>query len=353
MKLIRKYIENHYTEPITLSELAEIAGLNSTYFSFLFKRTFQVSVIEFVTMLRLTKAKQLLTKEIPIKEIAEQVGYNDEFYFSRIFKKYEGISPKAYMKQNYKRIGVVTGSMMGYLYPLQLVPISGPLNAKWTPYYYNEWLEDIKIPLKMTKHINYCLPQQIINLNLDVVVAPLQLPKDIVTQYKEYFSLCLVNQNYNCLDELLRISEIFDRKDEAIKWIQEYEQEKKEVCLTLNWHQTNVFVLRIYKQQLFAYCTTGINHLLFRDLGAVNCYGKSETYNEEISIEIFDQLNIDYLFVLLCPDDCSRSTWYKLKKLETIKKIKEIHMLSSDPWVEYSPVSLKRMLQNIKNMFLP
>ncbi|TGB01455.1 response regulator [Halobacillus salinus] len=95
-----EWIQEHYHESITLEQVAEYIALNPYYFSKLFKERFQQTFIDYVTQVRLTKAKQYLsTTEKPLKEICSLVGYKDPNYFSRVFKKKEGVSPTSYRHQ--------------------------------------------------------------------------------------------------------------------------------------------------------------------------------------------------------------------------------------------------------------
>lgn len=95
------YMTSHYQEPLTLEGLAHMAGLSVSHYSRLFKKSIGYSPIEYLTHLRIDRAKELLAlSDYRLKAVAHSVGYTDEFYFSRIFKKIEGISPRDYAKRN-------------------------------------------------------------------------------------------------------------------------------------------------------------------------------------------------------------------------------------------------------------
>ncbi len=95
------YMISHYQEQLTLEGLAQMAGLSASHYSRLFKKSVGYSPIEYLTHLRIDRAKELLAlSDYRLKAIAQSVGYTDEFYFSRIFKKIEGISPRDYAKRN-------------------------------------------------------------------------------------------------------------------------------------------------------------------------------------------------------------------------------------------------------------
>lgn len=99
IKLVIKYIHEHYQEAIMLSDVADQIGLNHFYISRLFKKQMGINFSDYLNKFRIQVAKRLLdTTECSISEIGELVGYNSESYFSRIFKSYEGCSPRAYQK---------------------------------------------------------------------------------------------------------------------------------------------------------------------------------------------------------------------------------------------------------------
>lgn len=92
-----RYIHEHYQEPITLEILLEHLSCSSRQLLRAFKKQVRTSPIDYLIQLRMSKAKQLLlSTDFTLKEIAESVGYTDSYYFSRIFKKYEGVSPTSF-----------------------------------------------------------------------------------------------------------------------------------------------------------------------------------------------------------------------------------------------------------------
>lgn len=95
------YLQKHYMTAVSLDELAERMGMSSYSLSRAFKEVLGVNYIDYVTRLRLDRAKELLAdSDMKINGIAESVGYQSS-YFNRIFKKYEGVTPSHY--RNIKR----------------------------------------------------------------------------------------------------------------------------------------------------------------------------------------------------------------------------------------------------------
>lgn len=91
------YVEAHLSEHVTLREIADMLHLNSSYFSVLFKEQIGINFSEFLTRTRIQRAKEMLVQTaLPISEIAEQVGYQTDKYFIKVFKSLEGLSPSKY-----------------------------------------------------------------------------------------------------------------------------------------------------------------------------------------------------------------------------------------------------------------
>ncbi|MDF2594263.1 MAG: hypothetical protein K0R69_604 [Clostridia bacterium] len=103
----KKYIEDHYNEDISLEELAKEICVSPNYLSRLFRDKTGENYIEYLTNIRINKAKELmLSTEMSVKEISYNIGYNDPNYFSRLFKKIEKVSPSEYVKYALSTQGV-------------------------------------------------------------------------------------------------------------------------------------------------------------------------------------------------------------------------------------------------------
>jgi YesN/AraC family two-component response regulator len=92
-------IRNHYTEDIQLTTLASKYSVSIAKLSTEIKKKVGMTFSDYLTQLRIQRAKELLSDEsMSVSEIAEIVGYNDYFYFIKVFKKVQGISPSKYRK---------------------------------------------------------------------------------------------------------------------------------------------------------------------------------------------------------------------------------------------------------------
>ena len=91
------YLTDNYASKIKINELADYVGVNRSYLASSFKRATGYSPKEYLICLRMEKAKSLLEKtDMPVNAVANSVGYTDQLAFSRMFKEYAGISPKAF-----------------------------------------------------------------------------------------------------------------------------------------------------------------------------------------------------------------------------------------------------------------
>lgn len=95
------YVHYKLKEDINLENVADFFHLNKIYFCSKFKEETGINFIIYVQEARVTKAKFLLTSEhLTVEEIAIECGFNSSAYFSRVFKKLEGISPTTFRKKN-------------------------------------------------------------------------------------------------------------------------------------------------------------------------------------------------------------------------------------------------------------
>lgn len=98
--LAKKYIEENYNKNISLEDVSRKVGLNPSYFSRIFKSTTGANFVDYRTEIRINKAKELLN--MPNKSVIEitfDIGFNDTTHFTRLFKKFTGITPTEYRQR--------------------------------------------------------------------------------------------------------------------------------------------------------------------------------------------------------------------------------------------------------------
>ena len=106
VKEAKEYVEEHYTENLTVKEVANIIGISSGYLSTMFNQSMGQSFVDYLNQLKINHACVYLEQNyLKVYEIAYKVGFQDEKYFTKVFKKIKGITPKEY-KNNYGKIRV-------------------------------------------------------------------------------------------------------------------------------------------------------------------------------------------------------------------------------------------------------
>lgn len=97
------YINKNITKRITVNHLAQQVNLSPDYLNCIFKKFTGYPPVKFINKCRVNAAKTMLAEENKkVKEVAALLGFKDEFYFSRVFKKVEGISPLEFIKKSAK-----------------------------------------------------------------------------------------------------------------------------------------------------------------------------------------------------------------------------------------------------------
>ena len=99
-EFVMKYIAEHYHDDISLNDLARVAHISVNYLSAIFKKEVGTCFKTFLVQYRINKAVDILNeKDIPLRDVAELVGFNDYAHFSKMFKKITGKSPSSIVKE--------------------------------------------------------------------------------------------------------------------------------------------------------------------------------------------------------------------------------------------------------------
>ena len=93
---LQKYIAEHYTDKLSLAQIAQDIHANGSYLSRLYKNRTGQNLFDVINKMKLDKAKEYMKQGLRIYEVAQKVGFEDVSYFSRVFRKHEGCSPREY-----------------------------------------------------------------------------------------------------------------------------------------------------------------------------------------------------------------------------------------------------------------
>jgi len=92
---VKKYVQAHITERLSLQKVADLSNVSTNYLSQLFKKYNDIGFNEYITQVKIEKAKEMFSNDnMKVYEVADALGYENAFYFSKVFKKVTGVSPK-------------------------------------------------------------------------------------------------------------------------------------------------------------------------------------------------------------------------------------------------------------------
>jgi YesN/AraC family two-component response regulator len=101
--LMQQYMMEHYTQPIRIDDLASLIERTPNYVSTLFKDIMKQTPIEYLHQLRISAARELLLNtNKSIAQVAEELGFCDQAYFNRVYKKHVGAPPSALLKERHR-----------------------------------------------------------------------------------------------------------------------------------------------------------------------------------------------------------------------------------------------------------
>lgn len=360
----RAYMDNHYMEEITLEKLAALAELSPKYYVDVFKKTYGTSAFDYLAQVRMRRAKQLMLRtELRLKDIAHEVGYGDEFYFSRKFKKAFGISPSVYLKKRGRRIAAYGSvALTGFLLPLGIIPYAAPLHPKWSGFYCDRYGADIAVHLNAYRNNMH----QQANLERLAQAEPGLIIADRGLEPWEKAALKAIapvyympEDRFGWRNKLLELAAHVDERDEAQRWIAEFDRKarwKRERLQAAHGPQ-RILVAKLLKNQLYAHCCYSFGCLLHDELGLLRAYPEEAMhYNYPITSEQLDGFEADKLLLLICRETETLEYWKKLQQStgwmsSRLVRDNKVRLVSSEPWREFSPIALERMLEEAEAIF--
>ncbi|MCH1638686.1 response regulator [Paenibacillus timonensis] len=97
---VQDYVKRNLSSKLSLNQVADVFNFSPNYLSHLFSKTAKINFVEYVTETKIAAAKEMMVRgEGRIYEISQKLGYESAFYFSKVFKKVEGISPREFMQR--------------------------------------------------------------------------------------------------------------------------------------------------------------------------------------------------------------------------------------------------------------
>lgn len=357
------YIDEHYSENLTLERLAAMAGLSQKYFVDVFKKRYGMSTIDYITQLRMNTAKRMMTtSDLRLRDIAHYVGYHDEFYFSRKFKKAVGISPSLYMQNRRRKIAAYSTEVIGYLIPLGIIPYAAPMHPKWSGFYYQTYGKDIPVHLSAFRQgidwesnlhiLQEASPDTIICMDTVTHEEKKRLEEIAPIQY-------ISTSEGGWREQLMQIASTLNEEAEATNWLQSLKAKLLSVknLLSLELKNRRIAILRLEKNNLHVYSSRSIAEIVFGELGMESAYLGEKVYNDLITIEELHHLDADHLLLMVRQEDETLAYWKTLQDTPAWNDLKAVrqgglHLINSNPWLEYSPAAHDRIIDEIRQLFI-
>ncbi|EJL25925.1 helix-turn-helix domain-containing protein [Brevibacillus sp. BC25] len=354
---VRSYMICNFDRPLNVTTLAAMANLSPSYFGDSFKKAYGQSVMDYVTSLRINHAKRLLREtDMKLRDIAKTIGYSDEFYFSRKFKKEVGVSPSAYERASERKVAVFSPSLLGHLMVLGIVPVAAPLDAKWTPYYYQQYQQRIAVHLKAVETPWNDDDQEMMLLAAkpDVVISHIELPETTRQRLSAHSIDVWTLQSSGWREQLREVASYTGKEAACDSWIAFYEAKAAVVRADLQsvLQQDKFAIIRLYRDGIHLYNNKGMKELLYDDLQLSLVEEEKEPCNQPITLEQLASLDPERILLFVCLDESTRLSWLTLQHHSLWKGLRAVqngylYPLPSNPWYEYSPIAMNRMLDEM------
>jgi ABC-type Fe3+-hydroxamate transport system substrate-binding protein/AraC-like DNA-binding protein len=386
-------MEEAFAYPLTRDELAKLASMSPTHYSSVFKRELGKSPTEVLAEIRIRHAKkQLMFGDHKIRDVAENVGFRNEFYFSRQFKQLVGVSPSTFVRQHYAKYAKVSRPFSLHLKFLGL--------NDYTPSAYHEslnvvglYVEDFLVSLGVTpvlKCVGNNFRQRYLNANLNDVQEWSVLSFDfkeiadtkpdlIILGHPEYgnngkfdrFSeiaptYSLQKRLFHWDEGIRIIGQLLNRSKQAETIIADYKQRvhAAQMQLTAVAEQT-VTLIRICNDQhirLYGGPEGYSGVVLYKDLGlkpsntVLNTAWNKENGYVRIELKELYELETDHLFVVV--DPAGRDYWkqivkdYRWNHLTCVRQ-QRCYEVCFDSWMTFGIIAHQLKVQDVLRCLAP
>ncbi|MBO9608483.1 MAG: AraC family transcriptional regulator [Paenibacillaceae bacterium] len=360
---VKAMLDRQYRDEMTVEQLAETAGLSRFHFMRLFKLKFGKGVTEYITELRLADAKRLMTEQanLSLRDIAFQVGYKNETYFSRLFKKQTGMAPAIYVKNSRIKVAAYSWVNIGQLLALQTIPYAAPMDHYWTDYYRSKFGRDVAVPLSHQYEFNR---EALRKAQPDYIVAI-----DLLIDEQEQMRLRAIAPTLflpwaaDWREHLRMTASFLSRTDAAESWLREYEQkaaETREAVRRIVKDDT-VLIVNVFRDQLLLWGRRA-GTALYDDLRLATPEGVAGfDWTRPATAGQLADFQADRVLMNVSADSASMSTWRKLLRSEEWGQMPAVRQQRvhatfgydglEAPWNNYSAYPFGRFMQDAPQLF--
>ncbi|PZT52784.1 helix-turn-helix domain-containing protein [Paenibacillus silvae] len=316
MDQVLSYMTHHYMKEIRIEQLAAMAGLSVNHFTRTFKREFHMTPVEYLMQQRISKAKQLLFSTEKIRVIAERVGYKDEHYFSRVFKKREGIAPTLFMKNKVNRIAALYYGLDDAVTTLGLEPVSAlsygqrvsrhASNLQSEPLGHSPLMLDSFDP-------NF---DRLRGIQPDLIITSDRM--QLNSSLHRIAPTAVLRHTDDIAENLLYMAGVMGRNEQAVRWIEQHAKLRDvlKAGLRSRWGKQRGMFIRITAHFTRIYGKHNqVGPLLYEDLGFLL---PAHFPEGEWAVEMYEShwklYDADHLFVMVDPVAEAYDRWRQLQQ---------------------------------------
>ncbi|RXZ83495.1 helix-turn-helix domain-containing protein [Paenibacillaceae bacterium] len=354
------YINEHYNRKITREQLAHLSGLSIKSFTALFKQSTGSSFSEYVNAVRIRKAQeQLLLTGSKLSDIAQKVGYKDEFYLSRKFKQTVGVAPSVYVKQP------KTIASMDHAYTLDLLTLgmtpAVAIADSWIVKRFDGLLKAGSchaIDWSWQRQARYQLLQ---SLAPDVIINAELKGEDLEAFSKIAPVLQIPWKGVGWRDHFRMVADVVEMTGQADDWLSRFDERmegaKRQLDRNIGPKATiAIFNIRATRLAIYGSGYMGAD-LLYKSLGMnpplmMRTAGIAGKEWIEVTPEQLRQIEADYMIVAV---ENTSEGWKSArevmrhrdwKKLTSVRN-KQTYFVDMAKWYGYGPAAIEAQLEEL------
>ncbi|MDT9722779.1 AraC family transcriptional regulator [Paenibacillus sp. ClWae2A] len=348
------FLKDHFNEEISTKQLAEKTGISIKQYIRLFKHITGVTPHEYISTLRIRKAKELLlVSRQPLAEIAEQVGYRDSYYFNRRFKQITGVPPRVYV--NTRQYKIMSMSYVCALLALGIKPIGAPAYHMG---YYAGRLGD-NITNIGDKSILYY--DRMRALKPDLIISCDTIDPETQQQLEHIAPIVTIPwMDLHATEHLQAIGDVLGMEKQAKSWIDDYELKREVAHQRIKNYVSKdetVGLLLIEGSEIYVLGDRNAGEIMYRSFGLQPpplvqhlLVEHPNQYGRKVEVEQLWQYEADRLFVIVYGAEAA-TTYKQLQQnpvWEQLSAVRQgkVQTIDSEKWIYYDVLSLSGQLDD-------
>ncbi|MHA6485105.1 AraC family transcriptional regulator [Paenibacillus sp. strain BS8-2] len=358
---VKKYIELHYQEDLTIEELSGRINISQRHFVRLFKRKFGCGAIEYVTKFRIGEAQRLMRSGARhrIRDIARHVGYHDDSYFRRKFKQVTGVPPAVYISNQNRQLVAYHPELIGQLLALGFTPCAAPHAHPWTHYYRRKFNTDKVLPLSDNKAE---VLRALQTIKVDCIIGlDHEVSQQEEAELRSIADVCLVpTHQRDWRHQLHHLAKFLMAEPVYVRWLADYQLKvnrlKGQIEQTIG--KETMLVLKVKGLSCYIAGKYSSASVIYDDLGIPSASPLSNYATDtSISLEHLYQIQAERIIVIeeseLGPGNQS-ATLLKLQGWHSLSAVQQgkIDILSAEPFGEYTAFTHDLLLDELLRRWL-